>query len=464
MSTRIIPRRGPAQRDGGRATIAPTPRVHRAASTQLAGLYPFLYGRALPPVGPYLGIDTLSGAAFSCHPVEWLRLGLVSNPNLLVTGVPGSGKSALLKILALRLMTYGVKTFVMGDLKNEYAVLARMVGVEPIELGPGLPTRINPLDAGPLGENLPISTGAVIERLAEIHRRRLTLLAAIIETRLRRVLTPTEENALSEAVLKAAGDYTGQDRLTSPTIPEIWTLLRDPDRDLARALRVPENSTTAAREMVRPVADALGTMVNGSLSGLFDGPTTIRLDFNAPIQTVDLSRLESRGDETVALTLACVSAWGQAALAQDATTPDAPVRLVIRDELWRPMRIPALVRNLDADLRLSRATGTVQVLATHRLADFEAVGPAGSEEAAIARNLIGSCDTRICLAQDTAPLAATREAIGLTEAECAQISSFTGAHVGRAIWKIGRSFSVAAQLLLTEKERGITETNQRMKA
>jgi type IV secretory pathway VirB4 component len=128
------------------------------------------------------------------------------------------------------------------------------------------------------------------------------------------------------------------------------------------------------------------------------------------------------------------------------------------------MRIPALVRNLDADLRLSRATGTIQILATHRLADFEAVGPAGSEEAAIARNLIGSCDTRICLAQDTAPLAATREAIGLTEAECAQISSFTGAHVGRAIWKIGRSFSVASQLLLTEQERRIAETNQRMKA
>ena len=464
MSTQIIPRRGLAQRDAGRAAIAPMPRVHRAASTQLAGLYPFLYGRAFPPVGPYFGIDTLTGSAFSCHPVEWLRLGLVSNPNLLVTGVPGSGKSATLKVLALRLMSYGVKTFVMGDLKNEYAELARTVGVAPIELGPGLPTRINPLDAGPLGENLPISTGAVIDRLAEIHRRRLTLLAAIIETRLRRVLTPTEENALSEAVLKAAGDYTGQSRLTSPTIPEIWTLLRDPDRDLARALRVPDNSTTAAREMVRPVADALGTMVNGSLSGLFDGPTTIRLDFNAPIQTVDLSRLESRGDETVALTLACVSAWGQAALAHDATDENAPVRLVIRDELWRPMRIPALVRNLDADLRLSRATGTVQILATHRLADFEAVGPAGSEEAAIARNLIGSCDTRICLAQDTAPLAATREAIGLTEAECAQISSFTGAHVGRAIWKIGRSFSVASQLLLTEQERRIAETNQRMKA
>ncbi len=463
MSTRITPRRGLAQRDGGRATIAPGPRVHRAASTQLAGLYPFLYGRALPPVGPYVGIDTLTGAAFSCHPVEWLHLGLVSNPNLLVTGIPGSGKSATLKILALRLMSYGIKTFVLGDLKNEYAALARKVGVEPIELGPGLPNRINPLDSGPLGINFPAGPFAADERLAEIHRRRLTLLAALVETRLRRVLTPTEENAVSQAIRQATGEEAGQTTLTNPTIPEVWALLRDPDHELARTLRVQDDSTSAAREMVRPVADALGTMVMGSLSGLFDGPTTISPDFDAPIQTVDLSRLESRGDETVALTLACVSAWGQAVIANDAAAENAPVRLVIRDELWRSMRIPALVRALDADLRLSRPRGEIEVAATHRLADFEAVGPAGSEEAAIARNLIGSFDTRICLAQDTAPLAATREAIGLTEAECAQISSFTGAHVGRAIWKIGRSFSVAAQLLLTDGERRITETNQRMK-
>ena len=464
MSTQIIPRRGLDQRDAGRAAIAPMPRVHRAASTQLTGLYPFLYGRALPPVGPYFGIDTLTGSAFSCHPVEWLRLGLVSNPNLLVTGVPGSGKSATLKVLALRLMSYGVKTFVMGDLKNEYAELARTVGVEPIELGPGLPTRINPLDAGPLGDSIPTDSAAAMDRLAEIHRRRLTLLAALIETRLRRVITPTEENALSEVIRSASGESTGASTLTNPTIPEIWALLRDPGHELVNALRVPDDSTTAAREMVRPVADALGTMVTGSLSGLFDGPTTIRLDFDAPIQTIDLSRLESRGDETVAMILACVSAWGQAVIAADAASDDPPLRLVLRDELWRVLRIAALVRAFDADLRLSRPRGLIEVAATHRLADFEAVGPAGSEEAAIARNVIGSFDTRICLAQDTAPLAATREAIGLTEAECSQISSFTGAHVGRAIWKIGRSFSVAAQLLLTEEERRITETNQRMKA
>jgi hypothetical protein len=46
--------------------------------------------------------------------------------------------------------------------------------------------------------------------------------------------------------------------------------------------------------------------------------------------------------------------------------------LVVRDELWRSMRYAALVRKLDADLRLSRAQDTIQIMATHRLADAEA--------------------------------------------------------------------------------------------
>ena len=212
------------------------------------------------------------------------------------------------------------------------------------------------------------------------------------------------------------------------------------------------------REMVRPVSDALRAMVKGSLSGLFDGPTTVALDFTAPIQTVDLSRLDGRGDETIAMTLACVSSWGQSAI----DDPAGPVRLVVRDELWRAMRIPAMVRKLDGDLRLSRATGTIQVLATHRLADFETVGAAGSPEAAIAANLIASCDVRVCLAQDTAPLAMTRDAIGLTEPECAHIASWGAAHIGHALWKVGRHYSAATRLELTPAELGWFYTNQRM--
>ncbi len=451
------PRRGYARKFAGRAPKTPPIPVFRSSTGQFSGLYPWLYGQSMPPVGVYIGVDCLTGGAFSCHPIEWLHSGLITNPNMLITGVPGAGKSAAIKSLAMRLMAYGVKTFVLGDIKNEYAPLSRALGVEPVELGPGLGARLNPLDAGPLGTNLPTNPELLRERLEEIHRRRITLLASLVVMRLGRALTPTEEAAFSLAIKQASGEASGN-RLVDPTIPQVWALLRDPVPEMAEELRVRDGDIDELREMIRPAVDALGNMVQGSLSGLFDGPTTVGVDFSAPIQTVDLSRIDGRGDETVAMTLACVSSWGQAAIDE----PGGPVRLVVRDELWRAMRVPAMIRKLDSDLRLSRAQGTIQVLSTHRLADFEAVGAAGSEEVTIAKNLIASCDVRICLRQDTAPLAMTREAIGLTDTECAHIASWSGEHRGRAVWKIGRSASHVVQTVLTPLERQLYHTNERM--
>ena len=48
---------------------------------------------------------------------------LTTYPNVVMTGLPGAGKSATIKALALRLMPYGVRTFVAGGLKKEYAAL-----------------------------------------------------------------------------------------------------------------------------------------------------------------------------------------------------------------------------------------------------------------------------------------------------------------------------------------------------
>jgi hypothetical protein len=449
--------------------MPPVP-VHRGSTAQVQGLYPWLHGGSLPAAGAYIGVDCLTGGSFCCHPLAWLEAGAVSNPNVVVTGVPGAGKSATMKALALRLMPYGVRCFVAGDLKNEYAPLARALGTQPVELGPGLPGRLNPLDAGPLGQALPADEAALSERLAEIHRRRLVLLSSLAAMRLGRPLSPTEEQAVSLAIAEAsgrptphrpegegAGSMRGGALGASPTIPEVWAVLRDPTAEMARELRVRGDSIAGLREMTRPVTDALGGMVRGALAGLFDGPTTVSLDFGAPVQTVDLSRMAGRGDEVVAMILACVSSWAQAAI--DAP---GPARMIVRDELWRSLSIPALVRKVDSDLRLSRAQGTIQVLATHRLSDFEAAGPAGSPEAAIASNLIGSCDTRVCLRQDTAPLAQAREQVGLTDVECAHIASWSGRHVGRAVWKVGRSASVVAQLVLTPAEQQMFYTNERM--
>jgi hypothetical protein len=467
----VPPRRGWARAWGGRAAVTGTVPVFRGSTAQVQGLYPWLYGGGLPPAGAYLGIDCLTGAAFSCHPLAWLAAGLVGNPNLIVTGEPGVGKSATIKALAVRLMPYGVRAFIAGDLKNEYAPLARALGTQPVELGPGLPGRLNPLDAGPLGERLPADPAQLGERLAEIHRRRLVLVCSLAATRLGRALTPTEESSVSLAIEEASGGLTsrpegaggvrvsvgGARRQPTPTIPNVWAVLRDPTTGMARELRVRGDSAGELREMIRPVTDALGGMVRGALGGLFDGPTTVFPDFGAPIQAVDLSRVADRGDETVAMILACVSSWGQAAIDEP-----GPARMIIRDELWRSLHVPALVAKVDSDLRLSRAQGTIQVLATHRLADFQAAGPAGSAEAAIASALVASCDTRICLRQDTAPLADLARQVSLTDVERAHIASWTAACPGRALWKVGRSASAVVQVVLTPAERRLFETNERM--
>ncbi|MFI8944154.1 type VI secretion protein [Streptomyces syringium] len=459
---RIAPRRGWSQPFAGRAASIAKADVFRADTQRASGIYPFLHAGSLPPIGVYMGWNTLTMQAFSAHPAAWVREGLCTNPNVMITGIPGSGKSAHIKALCFRLMTLGQRTLIAGDVKGEYQELCRHLGVEPVRLGPGLPGRLNPLDAGPLGQDLDKITDVqeLQARLKEIHRRRLTLLKALLELQLKRFLRPEEEECLDIAVRQVTGELHGQTRLSVPTLPAVYAKLKDPTPDMARELRVRGDDVQSAREQMASLRSALGGMIHGHLGGLFDEQTSIGLDWDAAIQSVDISALQHYGDETVAMVLTCVSSWAQSAI-------DRPGRpwIVVRDELWRQMRSggAAMVRKIDADLRLSRATGTIQLLATHRLSDFEAVGSAGSEAVAIAKDLIASCETRIQLAQDTKPLNLTREAIGLTDAECDLIGSWGAGQRGRALWKVGRGGgSHAVQLMLSHTEKRLFETDERM--
>ncbi|MFE5847480.1 type VI secretion protein [Streptomyces niveus] len=460
---RIAPRKGWSAPYAGRAASVNRADVFRADSERASGIYPFLHGASLPSIGVYIGQNTLTHEAFSAHPAAWVGAGLCTNPNVMITGIPGSGKSAHIKALAFRLMALGHRTLIAGDVKGEYRPLCEYLGVEPVRLGPGMPGRLNPLDAGPLGNDLDkIRDGAVLKaRLQEIHRRRLTLLQALLELQLRRGLRPEETEFLDVAVREVTGELHSEYRLRMPTLPLVYDKLKDPTREMAQELRVRGDDIQLAREQMVSLRAALGGMITGHLGGLFDRETSIGLDWDAPIQSVDVSALEPYGDETVAMVLTCVSSWAQSAIDRPGGRP----WLVVRDELWRQMRSggAAMVRKVDADLRLSRATGTIQLLATHRLSDFDAVGAAGSEAVAVARDLIASCETRIQLAQDTQPLALTREAIGLTDAECDLIGSWGAGQRGRALWKVGRSGgSHAVQLVLSALEETLFGTDEKM--
>ncbi|MFD5861702.1 hypothetical protein [Streptomyces chartreusis] len=72
----------------------------------------------------------------------------------------------------------------------------------------------------------------------------------------------------------------------------VYEKLRDPSDAMAEELRVRDREVQRAREQMESIRSALGAMVNGHVTGLFDDQTSIGPDWDAPIQSVDISALE----------------------------------------------------------------------------------------------------------------------------------------------------------------------------
>ena len=81
---------------GGLALRLP---AHRASSATLAGAYPFLVAPSCS-IGVLVGTDALTGEPFCFDPWDLYSAGVLTNPNVLLAGVIGQGKSALAKTLA----------------------------------------------------------------------------------------------------------------------------------------------------------------------------------------------------------------------------------------------------------------------------------------------------------------------------------------------------------------------------
>ena len=439
--------RGDRRPHAGRILLPMRLPPQRATTANLQAVYPFIVETGLGSEGVYIGRETGSGASFVYDPWLLYQQQVITNANILLAGVLGRGKSSLAKTLAYRLAAFGVRTYVPGDPKGEWGVVARALGVEPLQLGRGLRTRINPLDAGRRPEGLDDAGWR-----DEVRSRRIGLLQALTETGLERRLKPVERNALYLALDEVTRVDASAGRQAVPVLPQIVEVLKSPTGDMARAIgiRSGEELASASRDAMLE----LRRLVVGDLAGLFDQHTTHPLDFDAPIQVVDTSRLA--GDDTaVALLMSCASAWMESAISD----PSSGRRLIVYDEAWRVLRVPALVRRMQAHWKLSRAWGISNLAVVHRLSDLGAVGDAGSEAVALARGLLADCSTRIIYGQETDQISTTATALGLTDVEAGLLP---GLPVGRGLWKVGRR-SFVVDHVLSAAERELVDTDRRMR-
>jgi hypothetical protein len=435
-NAQYLPAGGEPGSDALRSYRRLTVQPHRATSEVLGGAYPFLAEAGLGSDGLLIGPDAWSGSSFVFDPWTLYQQGVLTNPNCLLAGIVGKGKSTLAKALATRSIAFGRKVYVPGDPKGEWTVVAKAVGGQAIELGGGLPTRLNPLDEGPRS-----STTSDSEWLTAVTSRRRDLLRAITESSLGRDLLAVEATALFTALDAAVRDND------TPILPHVLQAMFRPPA-------AAEGSTiTQLIEDGRQAAHALNRLVTGDLGGLFDGPSTTRFDPTLPMVSLDLSRIQG-SDQLIALVMTCSSAWMEAAL----TDPEGGQRWVIYDEAWRLLRHAALLARMQSQWKLSRALGIANLMIIHRISDLDAVGEANSEARNLALGLLADCSTRIIYAQEPGEADKTATALGLSST---QANELPGLIQGEGLWRIkDRAFVV--RHLCTPAELELFDTNARM--
>lgn len=378
--------------------------AHRATTRHLQSLYLCSAGEGIACDGPVLGTDAISGRVFSFDPFA-LYPHLLTNPNVLVLGEVGKGKSTVAKLLCWSQSALCGRSVAILDPKGEYRALAEILGLPVLRLRPGGNVRLDPLE----------DSSRSISR-QDLRQRRAEVLGALAESGLGRHLR-SEERAGIDAALDALGERAA--------LAEVVEMLLRPGAELAAALRSEPPSVAAS---CREAALELRRLVEGDLAGMFDGPSTVRLDPGGPGVLVDLSAVYE-SPQVLAPAMVAAGSWIRSAFIRPGRQ-----HLLVLDETWQVLGHAGVGAWLRQTMKLARSLGVAVVLVTHHLSDFEAAGAAGSEVARTAATLVSDTATHVLLAQPPVALSDSARALGLSAPETEVLARLGR---GRALWKVG---------------------------
>ena len=415
---------------------------HRGTTAHLCALYPFSVQSGFGPRGVYVGTDLLTGGGPFCwDPFEAYDQQLTTNPNTWVLGEPGNGKSALIKTLLYRMAgLWGLgpqgRFLAICDPKGEYRALAELLDLPVIRLAPGGTVRLNPLDTGP---------GARTTDVDERVRHHAAMLTALVATVMRTALSPFEDAALFAVIDTLAR------RATTATLADVAALLAAPAAEIAaRVNRAPADVAEDCRALVY----ALDKLLNRSLRGMFDGPSTITVDWNGPGLVVDLSAVQHDAD-ALPLVMVAATGWLQTLMAEHRGRR----RLQVLDEAWCLLSARHTANYVQSCWKLGRSYGVANLAVAHRPTDLAAQADDGTATAKIAAGLLADTATKIVLRQAPDQLAAVGELVGLRPPERSVVGHLVR---GRALWRVG-SHTAVVQHHLGAAERALCDTDTYMR-
>lgn len=358
--------------------------------------------------GPVLG-RVLRGGDFVLDPFDAYRAGLVTNPNVVVAGSIGAGKSTLVKMMIDRALGRGRRVVVV-DPKGEYRALAYAHGVAPVVVGRD-------------GWCWPSSLD---ERTSYDFVRTL--------------LSSTKGAPLSD------DEHYVLDRVWASVGPS-----RTPRVLAALSSRLSPHLDDHVHGGERAVALLVRRLIDGDLAHLYDGVGD-PVGFDEALVVLDVSAYW--GTE-----LMNVAALGAVAAAQHLAARAEPGYLVL-DEAWALLGDDASLRWLQGSWKLSRARGISHVLVLHRWSDVAAVGPLGSSSRARAQGLLRECETAWLFRQPPDEATEMASVLDLSERETRCLSDLTR---GTALVRYGAARSVV-QLTPDARDATFVDTDEAMRS
>jgi hypothetical protein len=414
---------------------------HRGTTAHVCSVYPYSVAAGFGHRGVYVGTDLLTGGGGFCwDPFEAYDQRLTTNPNTWVLGEPGNGKSALVKTLLYRMA--GIwggdrRRFVaICDPKGEYVGLAGALGLPIVRLAPGGTTRLNPLDPGP-------ATDADDLERRVLHQ--VAMVNALVATILARPLDPLED-----ALTFAAVDHLAR-HCTEPTLADVARLLTDPPANVAERVNRPVAQLARDGETI---VYALDKLLTRSLRGMFDGASTLRIDWDGPGVVLDLSAVHHDPD-ALPLVMVAATAWLQALMASGTRRQ----RVQVLDEAWCLLGTRHTAAYLQSCWKLGRTYGVANVAIAHRPSDLAAQADDGTATAKIAAGLLADTATKVVLRQAPDQLGPAADLLGLTPAERGVVGHLVR---GRALWKVGAHTAVV-QHHLAPRESQMCDTDESMR-
>jgi len=329
------------------------------------------------------------GYEFVFDPFDGYEAGLVSNPNMIVAGSIGAGKSTVVKMLLDRALSRGRRVVVI-DPKGEYGELARSYGVNSVALG-----RDGWCDPFPADE-----------------RERRDFARALIATAQGAALSAEQHYAIDELFAQ----------LTGPPPLRLLRTLYD---------RLRPSIDAQGRDVERGLAMTMHRFIHGDLAGLFDGegpPVT----FEGNLVVLDLSAQWSSDS----LPIAALSAVGAA---QQVVANEGELGYLVLDEAWALLSDSHALRWLQGSWKLARSRGLSHILVLHRWSDVDAAGDEGTAQRDRAQGLLRECETAWLFRQPPDEAREMARALGLHPRESQYLTALPK---GAALVRYGSSRSV----------------------